>query len=158
MDRLRVAILIAQAKVERETMRRIAFAIVERRIVRKRLARREKEEEPMAGEIRKKMEELRAARTRMVADISAEIDSVTVEVHATRADGLEAAKLPRAELELTKKEIRDIRAEFAPTTNGPPPGPLQDAPPPSPAPSPGSQVALDPQLPKEPSASWGANK
>ena len=79
----------------------------------------------MAGEIRNAMAQLRAAKDKMTADMLAEIGSVHAEVEATHADGLEAMKLPRAELEQTKQEIREIRAEFAPQSNGDPnPGPL----------------------------------
>jgi hypothetical protein len=78
----------------------------------------------MAGEIRAKMEELRKARLAMVAGISKEIDAVKEEVLETHADGLDAMKLPRAELELARQEIREIRDEFAQDTNGGPPGPL----------------------------------
>jgi hypothetical protein len=78
----------------------------------------------MPGEIRSAMAKLRAAKEGMVADMLKEIDSVQSEVEATRADGIEAMKLPRAELEATKQEIREIRAEFAPSSNGGPAGPL----------------------------------
>lgn len=78
----------------------------------------------MAGEIRAKMEELRRARLAMVAGISKEIDAVKEEVRETHVDGLDAMKLPRAELDATRQEIREIRAEFAPASNGGPPGPL----------------------------------
>lgn len=149
MDVLRATIWIAQAKVEREIVRRLAFAIIERRIVRKRLARREKEEAKMAGEIRAKMAELRAARTKLVSDLTTEIDGVITDIGTVRADGLEATKLPRAELDSIRQEVREIHAEFAPSTNGPPPGPLPDTPPVSPPPSPAPQAA-------EPSASWAS--
>lgn len=80
----------------------------------------------MAGEIRTAMAQLRAAKEKMTADMLAEIKSVHEEVEATRADGLDAMKLPRAELESTKQEVREIRAEFAPQSNGGPLGPLPD--------------------------------
>lgn len=83
----------------------------------------------MAGEIRNAMAGLRAAKETMIADMLKEIESVQGEVAATHADGLDALKLPRAELEATKQEIREIRKEFAPSTNGDPhPGPLPDQP------------------------------
>jgi len=75
---------------------------------------------PMTGEIRDAMAKLRAAKEGMVADMLKEIGDVQSEVEATRTDGMDAMKLPRAELEKTKEEIREIRAEFAPTTNAPP--------------------------------------
>lgn len=82
----------------------------------------------MAGEIRDAMAKLRAAKGDMIAGMLKEIDAVTSDVAATKADGLEAMKLPRAELESTRQEIREIRAEFAPTSNGGPAGPLPDLP------------------------------
>jgi hypothetical protein len=94
----------------------------------------------MAGEIRAKMAALKAAKEKMLTDMGAEIDAVAQEVAATRADGLDAMKLPRAELESTKAEIREIRAEFATATNGGPPGPL----PGSPAASPPQSVVSKP--------------
>ena len=107
----------------------------------------------MPGEIRAKMAELRKAKQAMVAGLQQEIDGVIKEVAATHADGLEAMKLPRAELEATRQEIREIRAEFAPASNGGPAGPLPDAPAPSPEPSAGS--ASDAAL-QQPQASWKA--
>jgi hypothetical protein len=89
----------------------------------------------MAGEIRARMEALRAARAKMVAEMSAEIDAVTKEVATAHADGLEAMKLPRAELDATKAEIREIRAEFSTASNGGPAGPLPGSPVTSSAPS-----------------------
>lgn len=80
----------------------------------------------MPGEIRDAMAKLRAAKQGMVADILKEIEGVHAEVKATHADGLDAMKLPRAELDATKQEIREIRAEFAPSSNGGPSGPLPD--------------------------------
>lgn len=80
----------------------------------------------MAGEIRGAMAKLRSARESMVSDMLKEINSVQDDLTATHADGLEAMKLPRAELEQTKQEIREIRAEFAPSSNGGPIGPLPD--------------------------------
>ena len=53
--------------------------------------------------------------------------TTSAELAVPRADGLEAMKLPRAELDATKEEIREIRAEFAPATNGAPAGPLPDS-------------------------------
>lgn len=82
----------------------------------------------MAGEIRDAMAKLKASRETMVSDMLKEIASVHGDVEATRADGLDAMKLPRAELEATKQEIREIRAEFAPASNGGPAGPLPDQP------------------------------
>lgn len=78
----------------------------------------------MAGEIRDKMAALRKAKEKMIADMGAEIDGVMKEVEATRADGLEAMKLPRAALAAHRQEIQEIRDEFAQSTNGGPPGPL----------------------------------
>lgn len=96
----------------------------------------------MAGEIRKAMAGLRAAKDAMISDMLKEIDAVQDEIKATHADGREAMKLPRAELEATKQEIREIRAEFAPSSNGDPhPGPLPGQPEPSPSPSAGSATA-----------------
>jgi hypothetical protein len=92
----------------------------------------------MAGEIRDAMAQLRVARATMVSDMLKEIGVVVDEVKATHVDGLEAMKLPRAELAATKQEIREIRAEFAPTSNGGPPGPLPDTQTPSPEQSKGS--------------------
>lgn len=82
----------------------------------------------MAGEIRNAMAQLRAAKDKMTSDMLAAINSVHAEIQATHADGLEAMKLPRAELDATKQEIREIRAEFAPQSNGAPAGPLPDRP------------------------------
>lgn len=82
----------------------------------------------MAGEIRAAMDQLRASRQTMTADMLKEIAAVQAEVKATHTDGLEAMKLPRAELEATRQEIREIRAEFAPSSNGGPVGPLPDTP------------------------------
>jgi hypothetical protein len=84
------------------------------------------ERDPMAGEIRESMAALRAAKQKMITDIKAEIASIANEVHATKSDALDALQLPRAELDATKQEIREIRQEFAPATNGGPPGPLPD--------------------------------
>lgn len=78
----------------------------------------------MPGEIRDAMAKLRASKQAMTDAMLKEIASVQDEVVATHADGLEAMKLPRAELEQTKAEIREIRAEFAPSSNGGPKGPL----------------------------------
>lgn len=78
----------------------------------------------MAGEIRAKMEELRRARFAMLDGISREIDAVKNEVLDVHSDGLDAMRLPRAELDATKQEISEIREEFAPMSNGAPPGPL----------------------------------
>ena len=78
----------------------------------------------MPGEIRDLMATLRAAKQKMLADIADEISSITQDVHATKSDALDALQLPRAELDATKQEIREIRAEFAPASNGGPPGPL----------------------------------
>lgn len=76
----------------------------------------------MAGEIRTKMAQLRAARKKLTDDLSATIDGLTGDVAATHADGLEALRLPQAELEATRQEIREIREEFAPKSNGAPSG------------------------------------
>lgn len=78
----------------------------------------------MAGEIREQMAALRAAKQKMISDISAEIASVAQEVHETKSDALDALQLPRAEIGAYRQEIREIRQEFAPATNGGPPGPL----------------------------------
>lgn len=81
----------------------------------------------MAGEIREKMAALRAAKEKLVTDLASEIDGVMKDIVATKADGLEALKLPRAAVDAYKKEIQEIRDEFAPVTNGAPPGPLPGA-------------------------------
>ncbi len=81
-------------------------------------------EHPMAGEIRDKLNQLRQAHAKMVTGISAEIDAVIKEVGQMHADGLEAAQLPRAEMQKYRDEIQEIRSEFAGLTNGAPPGPL----------------------------------
>jgi len=79
----------------------------------------------MAGEIRNAMAELRVCRADLTTAMLTEIATVKDEIAATKADGMEAMKLPRAELEQTKAEIREIRAEFAQSSNGDPnPGPL----------------------------------
>lgn len=78
----------------------------------------------MPGEIRESMAALRAAKQKMITDIQAEIASITDEVHATKSDALDALQLPRAELDATKQEIREIRQDFAQASNGGPPGPL----------------------------------
>lgn len=96
------------------------------RIERVRLACIKFQEREMAGEIRESMAALRAAKQKMITDIKAEIAAITDDVHATKSDALDALQLPRAELDATKQEIREIRAEFAPATNGGPPGPLPD--------------------------------
>lgn len=100
----------------------------------------------MAGEIRTKMEALRAARAAMVSGMSAEIEKVTQDVAAVHQDGLAALQLPKAELDSYKQEIQEIRDDFAAVSNGGPSGPLPDSPapsvkpsvvsPPSPAPAP----------------------
>ena len=82
----------------------------------------------MAGEIRQKMESLRAARAKMVASMAAEIDKVTQDVHATHQQGMAALELPRAELDAYRQEIQEIHDEFKSLTNGGPPGPLPDSP------------------------------
>ena len=94
------------------------------RIERVRLACIKFQEREMPGEIRDLMATLRAAKQKMLADIADEISSITQDVHATKSDALDALQLPRAELDATKQEIREIRAEFAPASNGGPPGPL----------------------------------
>jgi len=105
----------------------------------------------MAGEIRDAMTKLRSARAKMVAEMAAEIGNVTQEVSAVHADGLEALKLPRAELEAHKQEIREIREEFATLSNGGPAGPLPGEDVASSLPSAGSAGSSDrPQ----PQASW----
>lgn len=81
----------------------------------------------MAGEIREAMAKLRAAKTAMIDDMLCQIDSVHAQIKATHDDGREAMKLPLAELEQTQAEIREIRAEFAPKSNGGPKGPLPGA-------------------------------
>lgn len=96
----------------------------------------------MAGEIRAKMEELRKARIAMVAGISKEIDAVKEEVLETHVDGLDAMKLPRAELDATRQEIREIREEFAVSSNGGPPGPLPGTGAASPKPSVTSEASV----------------
>ena len=92
----------------------------------------------MPGEIRTAMAKLRASKETMISDMLKEIDSVQSEVEATHADGMDALKLQRAELDATRQEIREIRAEFAPSSNGGPSGPLpgqlNGSSPPSPAP------------------------
>jgi len=118
----------------------------------------------MAGEIRQKMAALRAAKEQLVADMGKEIDGVMAQVHAARADGIEALKLPKAELDSYKQEIQEIRDEFAPHTNGAPPGPLPGSGAASPAPSAGSQPSPTnlapaappsaPGTPQQPQASW----
>lgn len=97
----------------------------------------------MAGEIRKAMAGLRTAKQGMVDSLLKEIEAVQAEIAATHTDGLDAMQLPRAELEATKQEIREIRAEFAPQTNGGPAGPLPDAPKGSPQPSADSPHGTD---------------
>lgn len=97
------------------------------RIERVRLACIKFQEREMAGEIRESMAALRAAKQKMITDIKAEISAITDDVHATKSDALDALQLPRAELDATKQEICEIRAEFAPATNGGPPGPLPGA-------------------------------
>lgn len=94
-----------------------------------------KKEATMAGEIRTKMEALRAARAAMVSTMGAEIDKVTADIAATHQDGLAALALPKAELDSFKQEIQEIRAEFKTVSNGGPAGPLPDAPAPSAVPS-----------------------
>lgn len=116
----------------------------------------------MAGEIRKAMDDLRAARAKMVADMVAEIGGVKSEVETTRADGIAAMKLPRAELDGYRQEIREIHAEFATATNGGPPGPLSGTGADSPKPSATSGAsattsATDPaQPPAQPQGEPGA--
>lgn len=78
----------------------------------------------MAGEIRDAMAILRARKARMIDDMLTEIASVHRAIEDTHADGMDALALPRAELEATKQEIREIRVEFAPQSNGGPAGPL----------------------------------
>lgn len=82
----------------------------------------------MAGEIRTAMSRLRDAKAKMITEMVKEIDAVQGEIKSAHADGIEAMKLPRAELQATKQEILEIRAEFAQTSNGGPHGPLPGTP------------------------------
>lgn len=111
----------------------------------------------MAGEIRAKMEQLRAARQRMNDEIAKEIDAVIGEVQSAHSDGLDALKLPRAEIDATRQEIAEIRAEFAPKSNGGPAGPLPGSEPASQQPS-ANSAQQGSQQPAEPAASWQGNK
>lgn len=112
----------------------------------------------MAGEIRDKMAALRKAKEAMIADLGAEIDGVMREVEATRADGLEAMKLPRAALAAHRQEIQEIRDEFAVLSNGGPPGPLSGTQETSQEPSGASGDARGPNegltLEAQPQAGW----
>lgn len=106
----------------------------------------------MPGEIRDAMAKLRQAKGAMIADMLKEIDSVQSDIAATHVDGLDAMKLPRAELDATKQEIREIRAEFAPSSNGGPSGPLPDVPNVSPPPPVNSAPSETPPAPETQSA------
>lgn len=92
----------------------------------------------MPGEIRDALSRLKDARAKMIADLTAEVDDVVASVQKTHADGIEAMKLPRAELDAYRSEIQQIRSEFAGLTNGPP-GPLADT---SQAVAPGQTVVI----------------
>lgn len=98
----------------------------------------------MAGEIREAMAQLKLAKLKMIGDLKKEIDGVGMQIVSTHADGLDAMKLVRAEVDQTAQEIREIRAEFAPLSNGGPSGPLPDTPSPSPQPSTTSDASVEP--------------
>lgn len=96
----------------------------------------------MAGEIRAAMAGLRAAREGMVSSFLDEIKTIEADISATHTDGLEALKLPRAELEATKQEIAEIKAEFADLGNEK--GNLNPLPPPKGSAAPSAAPAAQP--------------
>lgn len=93
----------------------VCIAVVERELLHLRI--RELERKLMPGEIRKAMAGLRQSKETMISGLLAEIKQVESEIGATHADGMDALKLPRAELAATKQEIAEIRAEFAEVGN-----------------------------------------
>lgn len=122
LRRIRIALLIYAPKPRlQRDLDRLADGIAALRIVNSLIQGQPR----MTGEIRDAMSKLRASKAAMIDGMLKEIASVQDEITATHADGLDAMRLPRAELEATKQEISEIRAEFAPKSNGDPnPGPL----------------------------------
>jgi hypothetical protein len=81
----------------------------------------------MPGEIRTGLNALKARRARMVSGLTAEIEAIGTLYDQVHAEGLDAANLAKGEIGAYRQEIAEIRAEFAPSSNGPPPGPLPGA-------------------------------
>lgn len=67
----------------------------------------------------------------MVTAIGGEIESVIAEMGACESDAVQALQLPRGEIATYRQEVAEIRAEFATSSNGPPPGPLPGSSPPA---------------------------
>src|SRR6266516_452405 len=79
----------------------------------------------MAGEVREKLANLRAARNDLVGTLSTRMDELTAHIGRVKRDGLSASDLVEAEITAYATEVQEIQSEFAPLTNGPP-GPLSD--------------------------------
>lgn len=142
MDVLRALILVYHAKVERERFR---IALL-----------RQYGDVPMPGEIRAARERFNARHTKMIDSIVTAMDAVTADVASVETEGLNAVKLVAATKEAARQEIREITADLASQTNGPPPGPLPDtaSPASSATSSTPSSVEQQPQAPQQADKPW----